>query len=534
MIPSSAVLTPKNARSRSVTKLCLALETFRRTDEGRVRDAKSFLGFWLPYEAGKDRLFVHVPNEVRADLLSNWGVRGKKSALRDDDEKVRTTLADALGAGDIDAAVIESGVTPEILVDWAPLDDWWTFWRGSALPTGAIRKALATARELDMFDEKWFFQNLALKSQKLEGTDVVSAALSKEQVTAWLLAVHASEDASPAGLMRAVGWDTVLARTAHEALLHALDALAATVGLVKPADAAVAGAAAAAPALAPAAASVPPSASVPPEVPSFPSDPPISAEAVPPRPDSLPAPEPAHAPKTEPAPPLKVEPAPAPKSEPRPAPKPATAAPKSEPKPEKAPPSAKPLPTQPQTAAKPPPTPAPRRAPDPKPSAPASTAQAQPPKSVPPRPAPPPVPSRPAPAKPADSAPPSTRPSARALFGAPAASPGPGPVRPKALTLAGVGGELPMFGDPLDPPELDPPSTPTLAETSPVDAADLVPASTDEPAWAPPRAEPGDMGWDLIHGVQRPLTTHVQPKYNFDDDDEPTSEIALPGDPHHR
>lgn len=527
MIPSSAVLTPKNARSRSVTKLCLALETFRRTDEGRVRDAKSFLGFWLPYEAGKDRLFVHMPNEVRADLLSNWGVRGKKSALRDDDEKVRTTLADALGAGDIDAAVIESGVTPEILVDWAPLDDWWTFWRGSALPTGAIRKALATARELDMFDEKWFFQNLALKSQRLDGTDVVSAALSKEQVTAWLLAVHASEDATPAGLMRAVGWDTVLGRTAHEALLHALDALAVNVGLVKPADAP---AASAAPAPAPSAASVPPSASVPPEVPSFPSDPPISSEAVTPRADSLPAPEPPHAPKTEPAPPLKVEPA-----APVPAPKPAPAKPEPRPiaKTEKAPPS-KP---QPQTAAKPPPAsapaPAPKRSPDPRPHTQAQKPDPAPPKSVPPRPAPPPVPSRPAPAKPADSAPPSTRPSARALFGAPAASPGPGPVRPKALTLAGVGGELPMFGDPLDPPELDPPSTPTLAE-SPVDSSDLVSASTDEPAWAPPRAEPGDMGWDLIHGVQRPLTTNVQPKYNFDDDDEPTSEIALPGDPHRR
>lgn len=516
------MLTPKNARSRSVTKLCLALETFRRTDEGRVRDAKSFLGFWLPYEAGKDRLFVHIPNEVRADLLSNWGVRGKKSALRDDDEKVRTTLADALGAGDIDAAVIESGVTPEILVDWAPLDEWWSFWRGSALPTGAIRKALATARELDMFDEKWFFQNLALKSQKLEGTDVVSAALSKEQVTAWLLAVHASEDASPAGLVRAIGWETVLARTAHEALLHVLDALASTVGLV----AKHAETTAAAPAPAPAAASVPPPVS------PFPSDPPISSDAVTPRAASLPVTEPAQltdppappAPKTEPAPPLKVEPPPA---------KPVTAsAPKSEPKlapkADRAPPSAKPV----AAAPKAPPAPARKPAADATPSSQARP-QPGPPKSVPPRPAPP-VPAKPA-TKPADSAPPSTRPSARALFGAPAASPGgPGPVRPKALTLAGVGGELPMFGDPLDPPELEPPSTPTLAEPAAVDALELVPVSPDEPAWAPPRAEPGDMGWDLIHGVQRPLTTNVQPKYNFDDDDEPTSEIALPGDPHRR
>jgi hypothetical protein len=57
------------------------------------------------------------------------------------------------------------------------------------------------------------------------------------------------------------------------------------------------------------------------------------------------------------------------------------------------------------------------------------------------------------------------------------------------------------------------------------------PVSAD-PAWAPPPAEPGDMGWDMIHGV-RPMSNNVQPKYSFDDDDdEPTSEVALPGDGH--
>ena len=48
--------------------------------------------------------------------------------------------------------------------------------------------------------------------------------------------------------------------------------------------------------------------------------------------------------------------------------------------------------------------------------------------------------------------------------------------------------------------------------------------------WAPAKAEPGDMGWDLVHGVTRPMANHVQPRYNFDDDDEPTSEIQLPND----
>src|SRR5262249_46134157 len=158
VLPSSTVLTPKNARGRPVTKLCLALETFRRTDEGRARDAKSFITHFFPYEKSiaTDRLFVHIPKEVRADLLSNWGIRGKKSALRDDDERVRTTVSDALNAGDIDPSVIEEGVTPEILIDWIPLTDWWSFWRGTIVPVASVRKALAVARELALFDERWF------------------------------------------------------------------------------------------------------------------------------------------------------------------------------------------------------------------------------------------------------------------------------------------------------------------------------------------------------------------------------------------
>ena len=57
-----------------------------------------------------------------------------------------------------------------------------------------------------------------------------------------------------------------------------------------------------------------------------------------------------------------------------------------------------------------------------------------------------------------------------------------------------------------------------------------VPPLTD-PDWAPAKAEPGDMGWDLVHGVTRPMGMQVQAKYNFsEEDDEPTSEIRLPGD----
>jgi hypothetical protein len=231
----SAVLTPKNARG-PVAKLCLALETFRRTDEGRTRDARAFLGHFFPYatDGSSDRLFVHMPREVRAALLSSWGIRGAKSALRDDDEKVRVTIADALAAGDIDATEIEDGVSPETLIDWVPLEDWWTFWRGASLPARAVRRALAVARELSLFDDRWFLDNLKLDARRLAGMDVICAALSKERLEGWLRALHASADASPAGLVAAVGWETILANTAPEALTFTLDALARQIGLAGP------------------------------------------------------------------------------------------------------------------------------------------------------------------------------------------------------------------------------------------------------------------------------------------------------------
>jgi hypothetical protein len=86
-------------------------------------------------------------------------------------------------------------------------------------------------------------------------------------------------------------------------------------------------------------------------------------------------------------------------------------------------------------------------------------------------------------------------------------------MRPPAATLAGVGG-------------------PSLFENAVADGA--IPTFhvlPDEPVWAPPRAEPGDMGWDLVHGVKRSMSTHVQPRYHLDDDDEPTSEVELLGQP---
>lgn len=555
MLPSSPVVNPKNARERPVTKLCLALEAFRRTDEGRVRDAKAFLAHFFPQDKGgaKDRIFLHMPNEVRADLLSNWGIRGKKSALRDDDDRVRNTVNDALNAGDIDATVIEEGITPEILTDWAPLEDWWLFWRGTNLPIGSVRKALAVARELSLFDERWFFEHLALKAQKLVGTDVVCSALSKEQIVAWMHAIHASGDASPSGLVAALGWETILAKTPHEGLLFALDALARQIGLAEPS----------------------------PEdredrkteatpSPRAKSEPPAAIESKPPGSTLEPPPTPRVASKPPPAPSLEA-PEPRAKSEPPPArakSEPPEAHAKSEPPPAIATsPLPKPSVPPPPKSAKPP-VPVSTKTPDPAVSKPPPVPQKPPPvpavaskppvphkpppvppaASKPPAPAPPSVPtavastSKPPPrsiapvqqdlpsviieddpffsAPPAATAPPSsqvpappasTPPNARALFLGAAAEPP--PMRPPAATIVGVAPQA-IYGDTAT----DDVAMPTFT----------VPPS--EPEWAPMRAEPGDMGWDLVHGVTRPMGTNVQPKYNFEDDDEPTSEINLPTD----
>jgi hypothetical protein len=87
------------------------------------------------------------------------------------------------------------------------------------------------------------------------------------------------------------------------------------------------------------------------------------------------------------------------------------------------------------------------------------------------------------------------------------------PMRPPAATLIGVGEpDREHERRTADAPEV---AVPTFEVPS------------DEPAWAPPRAEPGDMGWDLVHGVKRAMSNNVQPRYNFDDD-EPTSEISVP------
>lgn len=225
---------PRNDRENPVSKFCLAMEEFRRTDAGRVKSAKDLLTHFFAHDAttATDRLFIHLPREVRAPVVAGWGIRGAKAAARDDDDRVRSVVHDALLAGDIDEAIFEGGVAASIIVDWVPLTEWWAFWRTGKVSGAPAQKALATARQLGLFDDRWFLQNVEGRGGKLKGTDTICDTLTKDQIVVWLRGVHASGDGSPAGLVAALGWETILAKTSQEALLFALDALAKKIGLV--------------------------------------------------------------------------------------------------------------------------------------------------------------------------------------------------------------------------------------------------------------------------------------------------------------
>jgi hypothetical protein len=112
-------------------------------------------------------------------------------------------------------------------------------------------------------------------------------------------------------------------------------------------------------------------------------------------------------------------------------------------------------------------------------------------------------------------------------------------MRPPAVTLAGVGEPspfddvvLPEISSPVSAaalPVVSPPplQSPPSSSTEAGQGAPTSDASAD-PEWAPPRAEPGDMGWDIVYGVKRTMSNNVQPRYNFESDDEETSEIQVP------
>ena len=225
----------RNDLTAAVPKFCLALEGHRRTQDGRVRTSQEFVAHFFPHDASScsDRLFKYMPNDVRGPILAAWGIRGGKAALRDDDEKVQSVVHDALVAGDIDHAVFEDGLSSETVVRWVPLAEWWTFWRGGKLSKLAIQRALASAYELLLFDAKWFLDTIESRGGKLRGTDVLADGLTKDDLTEWVRRIHESADGSPRGVLTAIGWDKVVAKTANEVLIAVLDAMVQKAALVK-------------------------------------------------------------------------------------------------------------------------------------------------------------------------------------------------------------------------------------------------------------------------------------------------------------
>jgi hypothetical protein len=218
----------RNDLKAPLTKLCLALETARRTDEhARVAGSQEFLAFFFPHDesSATDRLFCHLPKDVRGPLLSSWGIRGKKSALRDSDNKVQLVVHDALLAGDVDHAAIEQAITPELLIKWVPLSDWWGFWRSGKLDKRVLHFALTLAYDQQQFDAPWLFG--ALQAGDMGGIDALAQYLSKDDLVRWIKNIHQAGDGSPNGIIAAIGWSTIVEKTDMNVLLAVLDAFAA-------------------------------------------------------------------------------------------------------------------------------------------------------------------------------------------------------------------------------------------------------------------------------------------------------------------
>ena len=223
----------KNDLGSALVRFCVAIEEHRRTAEGRVRTPAQFLEHFFSTTGGtaKDEVFRHMPKEVRGPILSGWGIRGAKAALRDEDDKVATVVLDALTAGDLDADAFESALAPDKLLAWVPLASFWAFWRAGAINKPAMLRAFTKAYELKLLDAKAFVEDLKARGGELTGTDVLGSSLTKDDLIEWVRKIHATADGSPKGIVEALGWEKIVAKAPTEALLGALDALAVRLGI---------------------------------------------------------------------------------------------------------------------------------------------------------------------------------------------------------------------------------------------------------------------------------------------------------------
>ena len=226
---------PRNDLNAALVRFCVAIEEHRRTPEGRVRTAAQFLAHFFATEGGtpKDEIFRHLPKEIRGPILSSWGIRGAKAALRDDDDKVASVVFDALAAGDLDDEAFESAVTADKLLAWVPLASFWNFWRAGALGKPALLTAFTTAYELKLLDARAFLGDLKSRGGELTSTDVLGASFTKDDLIEWVRRVHASGDGSPKGILEGAGWEKIVQKAPTEALLGALDALAIRLALAE-------------------------------------------------------------------------------------------------------------------------------------------------------------------------------------------------------------------------------------------------------------------------------------------------------------
>jgi hypothetical protein len=199
-----------------------------------VRTSHELLATFFPHDETTctDRLFKYLPNDVRGPIVAAWGIRGHKAALRDTDDKVQQVVHDALVAGDLDHAAFEEGLSPETLIRWMPLPDLWAFWRAGKLTKQALHKALSVAFELHLFDARWFLEVVQTRGGALKGTDVLADGLTKDELTQWIRRIHETGDATPKGLVGALGWDKIIAKTSNDVLVGVLDSMVARVGLV--------------------------------------------------------------------------------------------------------------------------------------------------------------------------------------------------------------------------------------------------------------------------------------------------------------
>jgi hypothetical protein len=223
----------KNDLGTALVRFCLSIEEHRRTPEGRVRTPAQFLEHFFATTNGtpKDEVFRHMPKDIRGPILSGWGIRGAKAALRDEDDKVATVVLDALAAGDLDADAFETALAPEKLLAWVPLPSFWAFWRAGAINKPALLRAFTKAYELKLLDAKAFVDDLKARGGEVTGTDVLGTSLTKDDLIEWVRKIHAAGDGSPKGLVEALGWEKIVAKAPTEALLGALDALAVRLGI---------------------------------------------------------------------------------------------------------------------------------------------------------------------------------------------------------------------------------------------------------------------------------------------------------------